>query len=305
MESTRRTDTQVPHTKQSSSTTTTKDTPHTDTTHQTSSKIDSGVNVGGTQQSGGHVNVWGGQTGHQIQQAGATPQSFAQAWGEAHRRLRYAEDQMRALMNWAGMPSSSVWGNDWGMGPSLLGGSNLPSLWGEFDSMSGLPSSSFQSGQQQLPAGTSGSQQQLVPGGGVGEQRLAPAGVGGGLLSSAFNVQDQPDKYIITANVPGWKPDELKVDIQGRDLVMSGEKRIENKDDRSQSSSYNYFKQSYRLPPNFQPDDLNATFVPEQQALRVEVKKPQQQITSGRHSVPLRIQGQGQGGQGSLTAGSH
>jgi HSP20 family protein len=72
------------------------------------------------------------------------------------------------------------------------------------------------------------------------------------------------DNYVIRADLPGLKKDDVKVEVQDGVLSISGERRVEHdetKDDVYRSErSYGRFFRSVSLPENVNAEDCNATF---------------------------------------------
>ncbi|HEX3625438.1 MAG TPA: Hsp20/alpha crystallin family protein [Verrucomicrobiae bacterium] len=50
----------------------------------------------------------------------------------------------------------------------------------------------------------------------------------------AFDVYEEKDNYVVKAELPGMKREEINVSIQGRDLVISGERKSETKSQESE-----------------------------------------------------------------------
>jgi HSP20 family protein len=72
------------------------------------------------------------------------------------------------------------------------------------------------------------------------------------------------DKYVIRADLPGLKKDDVKVEVQDGVLTITGERRAEHdetKDDVYRSErSYGRFFRSLTLPENVNADDVQGSF---------------------------------------------
>ena len=73
-------------------------------------------------------------------------------------------------------------------------------------------------------------------------------------ISPSVNVFTRGDDLVVSADLPGIKPEDVHVDIEGNNLVIQGESstRNENKGDRGywySESSYGSFYRSIPLPP--------------------------------------------------------
>jgi HSP20 family protein len=91
---------------------------------------------------------------------------------------------------------------------------------------------------------------------------------GSALESSVWSPQldafRRGDKYVIHADLPGLKKDDVKVEVQDGVLSISGERHIEHdetKDDVYRSErSYGRFFRSLSHPENVNAEDCSATF---------------------------------------------
>jgi len=90
-------------------------------------------------------------------------------------------------------------------------------------------------------------------------------------LSSLFNpitsfnqmkldLTEESDKYIVTANIPDFNKDQLKLRLRNGVLTISGEIKEEKKDDTSYSSSVRSITKSIKLPNNIQQQGISAKY---------------------------------------------
>jgi len=96
--------------------------------------------------------------------------------------------------------------------------------------------------------------------------------------SISLKVDEQPDKYIISATVPDFNKDQLKLQIRDGLLSISGEMAEEHKDEHSYSKSSKYVSRSMKLPDNINEENINAKY--ENGVLSVNIpklEKPKQQ----------------------------
>ena len=79
--------------------------------------------------------------------------------------------------------------------------------------------------------------------------------------SDASNLDD---RYEISVELPGVKPEDVDVAIHDNNLVIKGEKRFEHAETgRSYFFSereYGSFQRSFRLPPDAEQEQIEATF---------------------------------------------
>jgi HSP20 family protein len=98
-------------------------------------------------------------------------------------------------------------------------------------------------------------------------------------ISGKFNVDldvsENPKSYSLSAEVPGVKKKDLKVDFQGNNLTISGEKshKTEKEDQYNHmvERTYGKFERTLRLPENADFDKLKAKF--ENGVLEIEIPK--------------------------------
>ena len=86
---------------------------------------------------------------------------------------------------------------------------------------------------------------------------------GDGVKLAAVDVIREDDLMLVRADMPGVKPDDLKIEFSEDTLTIHGEHRAskEDKDKRymRRERSYQSFSRSLVLPPNVDPDQIAAT----------------------------------------------
>ncbi|WP_437286796.1 Hsp20/alpha crystallin family protein [Sorangium sp. So ce406] len=127
--------------------------------------------------------------------------------------------------------------------------------------------------------------------------------LGGGLWAPHIEVGERGGQLVVKADLPGVTKDDIRVQVQGDALIIEGERRQEQQEQREGVSyterSYGSFVRSIPLPEGVQVDDVSATF--ENGVLEVCLKLPQQQrgrsieIKSGGSAAQM-ASGQGAGG---------
>lgn len=72
-----------------------------------------------------------------------------------------------------------------------------------------------------------------------------------------------PQKYRVTVDCPGFKPDSIRTDVQNNQLIVSGkeEERVPNSNDYTVHD----FRKTYTLPENVQTDKLVSFMTPNNQ----------------------------------------
>ena len=90
-----------------------------------------------------------------------------------------------------------------------------------------------------------------------------------------LDVASQEDAYVISAELPGVKPEDIELHIEKGILTLSGEKRSDHKaEDRDYyriESSHGKFVRKVRLPEDADSENISAHF--ENGVLNIRVKK--------------------------------
>ncbi|KYF92241.1 hypothetical protein BE20_01635 [Sorangium cellulosum] len=134
---------------------------------------------------------------------------------------------------------------------------------------------------------------------------------GGGLWSPHIEVGERDGQLVVKADLPGVTKDDIRVQLHDDALIIEGERRQEQQEQREGVSyserSYGSFMRSIPLPQGVQADDVDARF--ENGVLEVCLKLPQQQqrgravqIKSGGGSAAQVAGGQGATSGGGTTA---
>lgn len=94
-----------------------------------------------------------------------------------------------------------------------------------------------------------------------------------------IDVIERDDKYVIRADVPGMKPDEVKVEVEDNVLTVSGEHQEseEEKEGRfvRRERRYGSFSRSIALPKGVTADQVEAT--QHDGVIEVSFPKPQKE----------------------------
>lgn len=81
----------------------------------------------------------------------------------------------------------------------------------------------------------------------------------------AVNIKDNAKSFDLELAVPGYKKDELKVNVEDGVLTISSEKQKESEEDKNgytrREFSYRSFQRSFQLPENVDGDNVKANFV--------------------------------------------
>jgi HSP20 family protein len=105
----------------------------------------------------------------------------------------------------------------------------------------------------------------------------------------ALDVYATNDDLVVEANLPGVKPEEVEITVEGNALTIAGETRSSRKDDEGSTILSEIrrgaFTRTLALPAGLEPDRATATFEDGVLTLRIpkaeQVKPRQIKITSG------------------------
>lgn len=81
-------------------------------------------------------------------------------------------------------------------------------------------------------------------------------------FSPAVDIEESNGMYMISADLPGLKKEDIKLDINDRVLKISGERRREMKEDDNSyvERSYGRFARTFTLPDAVDPKKIEAHF---------------------------------------------
>ena len=97
-------------------------------------------------------------------------------------------------------------------------------------------------------------------------------------VSPKVDIFEEGDNFVVKAEIPGLKKEEIEVNLTGDMITISGEKKkeekVEKKDYYRLERSYGSFTRSFRLPKEVQTDKAKATF--KDGVLEVKVPKTEE-----------------------------
>ncbi|KAH7847696.1 hypothetical protein Vadar_029175 [Vaccinium darrowii] len=108
------------------------------------------------------------------------------------------------------------------------------------------------------------------------------------VLSTPVDWKETTKAHVFVADLPGLKKEDVKVEVSDGLLQISGERKVEEEDDRKEDNKWHRvercrgkFSRSFRLPDNAKADEVKASMengvltvtVPKQ-----EVKKPEKKV---------------------------
>jgi HSP20 family protein len=104
-------------------------------------------------------------------------------------------------------------------------------------------------------------------------------------LSPAVDIEEDKDKYLLKADIPGMKQEDIKVEVDDGVLKIYGERKHEKREE-DKDKKYHYYERSYGaferrfvLPSDTDVDKIDAKYengVLEIQIPKTESKKPKE-----------------------------
>ena len=108
----------------------------------------------------------------------------------------------------------------------------------------------------------------------------------GGEWTPAVDIKEEDDKYVIRADIPGVKPEDVEVTMENGVLTIRGERKFEETEEKENfrriERSHGIFYRRFSLPDNTNAEGVQATGkdgvieviipkTPEKQPKRIEV----------------------------------
>jgi HSP20 family protein len=90
----------------------------------------------------------------------------------------------------------------------------------------------------------------------------------------AFDVEDQPEAYVIKAEAPGFDPKDFTVELRGEQLVMRAKHSEKKKADKGEMFTASEFYHSVTLPPYVDAAKIDAGY--KQGVLQVTLPKTEE-----------------------------
>ena len=113
----------------------------------------------------------------------------------------------------------------------------------------------------------------------------------------AMDVVETDEHFVLKADLPGLSEDDVRIDVDGDVLTVSGERKSEHEDKREGyvrvERSYGTFRRSLTLPEGVEADAVSATF--ENGVLEIRIPKPEQRkprrVAIQVGSAPAAVEG--------------
>lgn len=109
-----------------------------------------------------------------------------------------------------------------------------------------------------------------------GQRATRPAPVS--QMAAACDLSETAEGYLLTFDLPGLKREDINIDVTGRRLVVSGERRWEDEQNKTnyfrRERSYGKFSRSFELPDGTNVNAIEATY--ENGVLQLAVPKAEE-----------------------------
>jgi HSP20 family protein len=99
----------------------------------------------------------------------------------------------------------------------------------------------------------------------------------GRFLSPAIDIDETDEEYLVSADLPGIKKEDIQIECSGNQLMISAERKYESTEGRKQERRerfYGTFQRSFTLPAGVDADKIQANY--ESGVLTVRVPKGEQ-----------------------------
>jgi HSP20 family protein len=105
-----------------------------------------------------------------------------------------------------------------------------------------------------------------------------PSAPGNGTFWPAIECKKTNGDFVVTAEVPGLKKEEVKVELSGDNLILEGERKLEKKEEKEgwfqTERHYGKFYRSIALPEGAQVDQVKAELNNGVLEIKVPVAEP-------------------------------
>ena len=107
---------------------------------------------------------------------------------------------------------------------------------------------------------------------------LVDEGTLGSAWSPAVDILEQDDSFVLEAELPGLKKDDVKISVQDNILTLRGEKKDEQKESKKGylriETNYGSFTRSFTLPTTINSSKIEAEF--KDGILKIQIPKAEE-----------------------------
>jgi HSP20 family protein len=119
------------------------------------------------------------------------------------------------------------------------------------------------------------------------DEFLTPTGEGTSILRPLVDIEEREDGYVVRAELPGTKQEDIKITVQNNQLVIRGEKRREAETKGSSylrtEVVYGTFERAFTLSQAVRGDKIEATY--RDGILEVQIPKAEE---SKAREIPIQ-----------------
>jgi HSP20 family protein len=80
----------------------------------------------------------------------------------------------------------------------------------------------------------------------------------------AVDIEDEADKYVLMAELPGMRQEDIKITLHNGTLTLSGERRVDHEEKTTcthcYERCYGKFERSFNLPSKVKSEDIKANY---------------------------------------------
>lgn len=95
-----------------------------------------------------------------------------------------------------------------------------------------------------------------------------------------IDISETDDQFLISAELPGMKKDDINVSLDNGQLTISGERKLEREEDGQTyhrvETKYGSFSRSFQLPDNVDEESINAKY--ENGLLHISINKTEDKV---------------------------
>lgn len=104
-------------------------------------------------------------------------------------------------------------------------------------------------------------------------------------FTPACNISEYEKHYLLSFDMPGLKKEDLNIELDGRQLTVTGERKFEKNESKIHFSEFRYgkFSRSVTLPEEIKGEEISANY--ENGVLYVAIPKPEK---TGKTKVSIR-----------------
>jgi HSP20 family protein len=97
-------------------------------------------------------------------------------------------------------------------------------------------------------------------------------------LSPAIDIEESNDEYVVSADLPGIKKEDISIECHENQLTISAERKYESNEGKKHDRRerfYGTYQRSFTLPSGIDPDKIEASY--EGGVLNIRIPKGEQQ----------------------------